>query len=88
MLATLRANKNEQGSRRNIDKGSESYSGGEKSEDDKDDEDLDCSMSGVLQRLAYVLAQQGKEEETIAINEELAIEQAIGRRPCLWEGIE
>ncbi|KAN0099387.1 hypothetical protein V8E51_013162 [Hyaloscypha variabilis] len=80
----------EQESESDIDTSSENNSGkgqGEDNEEDED-EDLDCSISDVLQELAYVLAQQGKEEEANVIKEELAVEEAAGQRPWLWEDID
>ena len=90
ILATLQESTYEQESESDVDTSSENNSGkgqGEDNEEDED-EDLDCGISDVLQELAYVLAQQGKEEETTAIKEELAIEEAAGRWPPPWEDID
>jgi tetratricopeptide (TPR) repeat protein len=85
ILTTLQDNRHKRESKGDIDSSSETNSGQEEREDDEEHEDLDCFISIVLQELAYVLAQQGKEEEAIVIKEELAIEEAAGRWPRPWE---
>jgi tetratricopeptide (TPR) repeat protein len=87
ILTTLQENGHKRESKGDVDNSSENNSGQEEGEEDEEDEDLDCFISDVLQELAYVLAQQGKEEEAIAIKEELAIEEAAGRWPRPWEDI-
>jgi tetratricopeptide (TPR) repeat protein len=90
LLTTLQKNAYEQESMSDIDNTIETHSGqGQgQGEDDEEDGYIDCFISHVLQELAYVLAQQGKEEEADAIKEELAIEEAAGRLPWLWEDID
>ena len=88
LLTTLQKNTYEQESKSVIDNTSKTSSGQGQGEDDEEDEDNESFISNVLQELAYVLAQQGKEEEATAIKEELAIEEAAGRWPLLWEDID
>ena len=88
LLTTLQKISYEQESKSDIDNTSETNSGQGQGEDDEEDEYIYISISDVLQELAYVLAQQGKEEEATAIKEELAIEEAAGRWPSLWEDID
>jgi tetratricopeptide (TPR) repeat protein len=90
LLTTLQKNSYEQESKSDIHNPSKNNSGqGQgQGEDDGEDDYIDLFISDVLQELAYVLAQQGKEEEATAIKEELAIEEAAGRWPSLWEDID
>lgn len=87
LLATLHENRYQQESKSDINKSSKTNSGpvhgeyDEKKEEEEEDEYIDCFISDVLQELAYVLAQQGKEEEATAIKEEVAVDEAAGRWP-------
>jgi Tetratricopeptide repeat/NACHT domain len=88
ILSTLRENEHNWVSKADIDDNSSENSsrqgeGGEGG-DDEDDELFDYFISDILQELAFVLNQQGQEEEAIAIKEELTIKEAAGRRPSPW----
>ena len=71
LLTTLQKIAYEQDCKSVIDNTSKTSSGqGQgQGEDDEEDEGIDSFISNVLQELAYVLAQQGKEEEATAIKE-------------------
>jgi len=92
LLTTLQKNACEQESKSDIHNTSKTNSGEGQGEDDEEDNYIDLFIgvfiSDVLQELAYVLAQQGKEEEATVIKEELAIEEAAERWPSLWEDID
>jgi tetratricopeptide (TPR) repeat protein len=91
LLTTLQKNACEQEIKSDIHNTSKTNSGqGQgQGEDDEEEDYVNLFVSDVLQELAYVLAQQGKEEEATAIKEELAIEEAAGRWPSeLWEDID
>ena len=85
ILTSLRENGHNRESTADIDDNSSENSSGQGEDgDEEEDEIVDCFISDVLQELAFVLDQQGKEEEAIAVKEELAIEEAAGRRPTPW----
>jgi tetratricopeptide (TPR) repeat protein len=88
LLTTLQKLAYEQDFKSVIDNTSKTSSRQGQSEDDEEDEGIESFISNVLQELAHVLAQQGKEEEATAIKKILATEEAAGRLPSLWEDID